>query len=232
MLCRERDGEKTRPRRSNSPLKYRRASIDGREPPPPPLIASKSPPPHSFLVLSCSHRRQFLPSRPALLKNQNPILPTGKRHNKTHTLCRRCGRTTFHIQKSTCSSCGYPAARIRKCEWILLAVRSQEGRRCLRAQRAEVGEGDPRRGKELTAARHSHQRDRRRSPLFFFNPDHFQNKNINIKKNRQLGQQGHPPQDHGHGPHAPPQGPPAPRQERLPRGLPGREEDGMKKEKR
>jgi len=44
------------------------------------------------------------------------LLPTGKRHNKTHTLCRRCGRTTFHIQKSTCSSCGYPAARIRKCE--------------------------------------------------------------------------------------------------------------------
>lgn len=49
---------------------------------------------------------------------------TGKRHNKTHTLCRRCGRTTFHIQKSTCSSCGYPAARIRKCEfWILFWYR-------------------------------------------------------------------------------------------------------------
>ena len=23
----------------------------------------------------------------------------GKRHNKTHTVCRRCGRTSFHIQK-------------------------------------------------------------------------------------------------------------------------------------
>lgn len=42
--------------------------------------------------------------------------PVGKRHNKTHTLCRRCGRRSYHIQKSTCSSCGYPAARIRKCE--------------------------------------------------------------------------------------------------------------------
>ncbi|MCO5611844.1 hypothetical protein L7F22_066103 [Adiantum nelumboides] len=24
----------------------------------------------------------------------------GKRRNKLHTLCRRCGRTSFHIQKS------------------------------------------------------------------------------------------------------------------------------------
>lgn len=39
----------------------------------------------------------------------------GKRHNKTHTLCRRCGRRSLHIQKHTCSSCGYPAAKIRKC---------------------------------------------------------------------------------------------------------------------
>jgi len=40
----------------------------------------------------------------------------GKRHTKSHTLCRRCGRRSFHIQKSTCGSCGYPASRIRKCE--------------------------------------------------------------------------------------------------------------------
>ncbi|KAL8839055.1 MAG: hypothetical protein Q9170_001891 [Blastenia crenularia] len=39
----------------------------------------------------------------------------GKRHNKTHTLCRRCGRRSLHIQKHTCSSCGYPAAKIRQC---------------------------------------------------------------------------------------------------------------------
>ncbi|KAI1484659.1 ribosomal protein L37e-domain-containing protein [Biscogniauxia mediterranea] len=39
----------------------------------------------------------------------------GKRHNKTHTLCRRCGRRSLHIQKHTCSSCGYPAAKTRKC---------------------------------------------------------------------------------------------------------------------
>ena len=41
----------------------------------------------------------------------------GKRHNKTHTLCRRCGRRSLHIQKHTCASCGYPAATIRKFNW-------------------------------------------------------------------------------------------------------------------
>merc|ERR1712029_29069 len=35
----------------------------------------------------------------------------GKRHNKTHTLCRRCGRASYHIQKKTCAACGYPAAK-------------------------------------------------------------------------------------------------------------------------
>ena len=84
----------------------------------------------------------------------------GKRHNKTHTLCRRCGelihplcfgrgqqespgtptsvecdfllrserfangllspgRRSLHIQKHTCSSCGYPAAKIRQCTPLL-----------------------------------------------------------------------------------------------------------------
>jgi len=47
----------------------------------------------------------------------------GKRHNKTHTLCRRCGNRSYHIQKSTCSSCGYPSARIRKYNWSVKAIR-------------------------------------------------------------------------------------------------------------
>ncbi|THC91001.1 hypothetical protein EYZ11_009531 [Aspergillus tanneri] len=47
----------------------------------------------------------------------------GKRHNKSHTLCRRCGRRSFHIQKSTCSSCGYPAAKTRKFNWSEKAKR-------------------------------------------------------------------------------------------------------------
>nr|ACG25031.1 60S ribosomal protein L37 [Zea mays] len=38
----------------------------------------------------------------------------GKRQTKTHTLCRRCGRVTFHKQNKVCGSCGYPAARLRR----------------------------------------------------------------------------------------------------------------------
>lgn len=43
----------------------------------------------------------------------------GKRHNKTHTLCVRCNRSAYHIQKKVCASCRYPAARKRKCECIV-----------------------------------------------------------------------------------------------------------------
>lgn len=41
----------------------------------------------------------------------------GKRHNKSHTACRRCGKISYHIQKKTCSSCGYPAAKMRNFNW-------------------------------------------------------------------------------------------------------------------
>jgi len=44
----------------------------------------------------------------------------GKRHNKTHTLCRRCGGRCYHIQKKTCARCGYPAKRMRKCKKLIL----------------------------------------------------------------------------------------------------------------
>ena len=37
-------------------------------------------------------------------------------HEDPLQFCIRCGRRSFHLQKSTCSSCGYPAARIRKCK--------------------------------------------------------------------------------------------------------------------
>ncbi|KAG6367211.1 hypothetical protein INS49_001396 [Diaporthe citri] len=47
----------------------------------------------------------------------------GKRHNKTHTLCRRCGRRSLHIQKHTCASCGFPAAKTRKYNWSEKAKR-------------------------------------------------------------------------------------------------------------
>lgn len=38
----------------------------------------------------------------------------GKRHNKSHTLCRRCGKRSYHIQKATCASCSYPSATMRR----------------------------------------------------------------------------------------------------------------------
>merc|ERR1711900_19883 len=41
----------------------------------------------------------------------------GERHNKTHVLCRRCGRRSLHVQKHTCANCGYPSASVRKYNW-------------------------------------------------------------------------------------------------------------------
>ncbi|KAJ8094850.1 60S ribosomal protein L37B [Marasmius tenuissimus] len=41
----------------------------------------------------------------------------GKRHTKSHTLCRRCGNRAFHRQHKTCAQCGYPSAKIRSYEW-------------------------------------------------------------------------------------------------------------------
>jgi len=47
----------------------------------------------------------------------------GKRHTKSHTLCRRCGRKSYHKQKARCSSCAYPAPRMRKYNWSVKAIR-------------------------------------------------------------------------------------------------------------
>ncbi|KAG5734209.1 hypothetical protein E4T56_gene3367, partial [Termitomyces sp. T112] len=41
----------------------------------------------------------------------------GKRHTKSHTLCRRCGNRAFHKQHKTCAQCGYPSAKLRSYEW-------------------------------------------------------------------------------------------------------------------
>ncbi|CAM9399203.1 unnamed protein product, partial [Ectocarpus fasciculatus] len=47
----------------------------------------------------------------------------GKRHNKTHTACRRCGRTSFHKQKKICAACGYPGKKMRRFNWSEKAKR-------------------------------------------------------------------------------------------------------------
>ncbi|CAJ0604778.1 unnamed protein product [Cylicocyclus nassatus] len=47
----------------------------------------------------------------------------GKKHVKSHTLCKRCGRSSFHIQKKRCASCGYPDAKKRKYNWGAKSIR-------------------------------------------------------------------------------------------------------------
>ncbi|KAL6929244.1 60S ribosomal protein L37 [Hanseniaspora valbyensis] len=45
-----------------------------------------------------------------------------KIYNKIFTN-RRCGTRAFHIQKKTCASCGYPAAKMRSYNWGAKAQR-------------------------------------------------------------------------------------------------------------
>ena len=49
----------------------------------------------------------------------------GKRRNKKHTLCRRCGRSSYHTQKSKCEQCGYPSRKLRHYDWSIKAQRSR-----------------------------------------------------------------------------------------------------------
>lgn len=43
----------------------------------------------------------------------------GKKNKKaSHTMCRRCGRRSFHTQKRTCAACGFGrTAKIRAYNW-------------------------------------------------------------------------------------------------------------------
>merc|ERR1711931_350607 len=61
--------------------------------------------------------------RDSFLKMTKGTSSFGKRHNKTHTLCRRCGGRCFHIQKKKCSRCAYPEKRMRKYGWSEKACR-------------------------------------------------------------------------------------------------------------
>ncbi|KAL4501818.1 hypothetical protein ABPG73_019955 [Tetrahymena malaccensis] len=51
----------------------------------------------------------------------------GKRHQKTHTLCRRCGKATYHKQKLRCAACGYPDAKMRRYDGWGQKVRDRKG---------------------------------------------------------------------------------------------------------
>ena len=41
----------------------------------------------------------------------------GKRHTRVHTLCRRCGHKSYHIQNRRCAHCGFPDAKTRSYNW-------------------------------------------------------------------------------------------------------------------
>jgi len=42
----------------------------------------------------------------------------GKHQKRTHVLCRRCGRRSFHIRKRKCSACGYGStSKLRGYKW-------------------------------------------------------------------------------------------------------------------
>eukprot|EP00461_Guttulinopsis_vulgaris_P000430 UN00430 len=47
----------------------------------------------------------------------------GKRHLKTHSMCPRCGKHSYHTQSKTCGSCAYPQAKIRQYAQHLKAQR-------------------------------------------------------------------------------------------------------------
>ncbi|XP_052750929.1 60S ribosomal protein L37-like [Galleria mellonella] len=49
------------------------------------------------------------------------ILSFGKCCNKTHTIFRRCGRLSCHIQKSKCAQGGCPAAKLQSYHWSVKA---------------------------------------------------------------------------------------------------------------
>ncbi|CAD2093044.1 60S ribosomal protein L37, putative [Plasmodium vinckei] len=47
----------------------------------------------------------------------------GKRNGKSHFLCLRCGKRSYHLQKKRCASCGYPDAKKRRFNWSVKAKR-------------------------------------------------------------------------------------------------------------
>ncbi|MBW2985602.1 50S ribosomal protein L37e [Candidatus Woesearchaeota archaeon] len=41
-----------------------------------------------------------------------------KSGKKTHIVCRRCGKRTYHVRKKRCSSCGYGrSSKLRRYSW-------------------------------------------------------------------------------------------------------------------
>ncbi len=42
----------------------------------------------------------------------------GKKNNKTHIICRRCGRHSYHARDRQCSACGFGrTSKLRTYSW-------------------------------------------------------------------------------------------------------------------
>jgi len=42
----------------------------------------------------------------------------GKKNNKTHITCRRCGRHSYHVRDKKCSACGFgKTKKLRTYNW-------------------------------------------------------------------------------------------------------------------
>lgn len=70
-----------------------------------------------FNMTSCAISIIFSPLFIVERKNVLCFLPSNE------CLCVRCGRRSFHLQKSRCSACAFPAARKRKYNWSVKAIR-------------------------------------------------------------------------------------------------------------
>ncbi|CAO3597258.1 unnamed protein product [Absidia cylindrospora] len=69
------------------------------------------------------HTNTYINYHIVVITNSKGTSSFGKRHTKSHTLCRRCGDRSYHKQKKTCAQCGYPAAKIQSFNW------SEKGKR-------------------------------------------------------------------------------------------------------
>ncbi|KAJ1651586.1 60S ribosomal protein L37B [Dispira simplex] len=65
----------------------------------------------------------YRPTAGIALESHPSTTSFGRRHTKTHSMCRRCGQRAFHNQKKRCASCGYPSAKIRSYNWSEKAKR-------------------------------------------------------------------------------------------------------------
>ena len=42
----------------------------------------------------------------------------GKRNKKTHIICRRCGRHSYHVRQKVCSACGFgKSSKLKGFSW-------------------------------------------------------------------------------------------------------------------